>query len=63
MKWVVQCSVNWVGCDETIIVEADNESEAEEKAAEYWDEMVAATVAVEGIATDDDLENGYPEID
>lgn len=61
-KFVIKCSSGWCNVNDTVIVEADDESEAEDLAREWWEGAAALEVVSEGEATDEDLESGYDEI-
>ena len=49
-------TVNWMGCDEIFLIEAEDEAEATRMAEERWNETVSACVESQGEATEDDIE-------
>ena len=62
-RYVVECSTGFVGCSEMVVVEANSESEAEDIALEWWDDMVASSVTVDHEIEEGDTDHeGYEEI-
>ena len=62
-KYLVQCDTGFCGVNETVVVTAEDESEAEGMAQEWWNETVAPSVTVEKEFEDGDEDaEGYQEI-
>jgi hypothetical protein len=59
-KYRVNCTCNFVGLDTDVVVNADNESEAEAITREWWQEYIMPEVGVEEEIEDN--EEGYEEI-
>ena len=57
----VECTIGFVGCDETVTVDADSAEEAEQIALEYWNDVVQLAVFVHGEILEDDA-SGYAHI-
>ena len=62
-KYLVHCDTGFCGVNETVIVNANDESEAEEIANEWWTETIEPSTTVEReLVENDDDEDQYPEI-
>ena len=62
-KYLVHCDSGFCGVNETVIVNANDEGEAEEIANDWWMELIEPSTKVEReMVENDDDENQYPEI-
>ena len=60
MRYIVYCTSGLCGVEETIIVDAEDETQAEKFALDFWIETLQPAATCEREATDDD--DGYEEI-
>ena len=62
-KYLIQCCTGFCGVDDRFVVEADDELEAEERAYEYWMEVLEPSATCEGEISEESIEeNLYYEI-
>lgn len=62
-KYLVHCDTGFCGVNETVIVNANDESEAEDFANDWWIETIEPSTRVEReLVENDDDEDQYSEI-
>jgi hypothetical protein len=60
-RYIVECESGFCGVNDTVLVEADDEMEADKIANEWWQDQVAASVSVQNELKSDD-DDGYEQI-
>jgi hypothetical protein len=62
-KYIIECESGFCGVNDTVIIDADSEEQAEDQALEWWTEQVSPSANVIKEATEEEIEDGgYEEI-
>jgi hypothetical protein len=61
-RYIVECESGFCGVNDTVLVEADDEMEADKIANEWWQDQVAASVSVQNELKSNDDDDGYEQI-